>query len=213
MKAVITFEYDPEAVPSPEELRIYYFDTRQNVWVEIGGEVNSQTHTITVQVGHFTTFAALIPRVEAPALPELPAEVRSDRLTAAGAAPAGTPVSLVINGEAQATAVTGDDGRYVLEGRLAEGQNWVYVKGMGALASREWPVAYRPAPVYTDTAGHWAGGHQPAGRSGHRDRVWCAALRARCDGDPPGVRRDGGSGAGACAGGRGARLHGCGVAA
>lgn len=158
VKAVITFEYDPEAVPSPEELRIYYFDTRQNVWVEIGGEVNSQTHTITVQVGHFTTFAALIPRVEAPALPELPAEVRSDRLTAAGAAPAGTPVSLVINGEAQATAVTGDDGRYVLEGRLAEGQNWVYVKGMGALASREWPVAYRPAPVYTDTAGHWAEG-------------------------------------------------------
>jgi len=173
--ATITFAYDPAVVSNPAELRIFYFDPRQNVWVELGGEVDPAAHTVTVQVGHFTTFAALVPRVEAPALPDLPAGVESDRLTVTGTAPAGMPVSLVINGEAQVTVATDENGRYTMEGTLAEGQNWVYVKGTGALASREWPVVYRPAKTgeaatepsgtaetgepaapYTDIAGHWA---------------------------------------------------------
>ena len=45
----------------------------------------------------------------------------------------------------RATATTGKDGRYTLESTLAEGQNWVYVKGTGALASPEWSVTYRAA--------------------------------------------------------------------
>jgi hypothetical protein len=65
-------------------------------------------------------------------------------------------VTLVVNDEAQATAVAGVDGRYTLEGRLQEGQNWVFVMGTGALASREWPVTYAPRAPYSDVAGHWA---------------------------------------------------------
>jgi len=158
VRATVTFEYDPQSVSDPSILRIFYFDTKHNVWVEIGGEVNSQTHTISVQVGHFTTFAALVPRADAPVLPALPVEVRSEKLTVSGTAPAGMPVTLVINGDAQVNAVTDGNGRYTMEGRLAAGQNWVYVKGTGVLASREWSVTYRPAESYTDTAGHWAEG-------------------------------------------------------
>lgn len=156
--ASVTFEYDPQAVSNPDALRIFYFDTKHNVWVEIGGEVNSQTHTITVQVGHFTTFAALVPQADAPVLPELPAEVQSDKLTVSGTAPAETPVSLVINGDSRVTVMTDKDGRYTMEGTLAEERNWVYVMGTGALASREWPVTYRPTDIYTDIGGHWAEG-------------------------------------------------------
>ena len=157
VQATVTFEYDPEAVANPEELRIFYFDTQHNVWVEIGGAVDPATHRITVQVGHFTTFAAMVPRADAPVLAELPAAVESDSLTVTGTAPARKPVSLVVNGEVQKTVTTDPNGRYTMEARLAEGQNWVYVKGTGALASREWPVMYRPAGErYTDIGGHWA---------------------------------------------------------
>jgi CSLREA domain-containing protein len=154
-EATVTFTYDSAQVANPEKLRIYYFDPKLKVWVELGGAVDRKTNTITVQVAHFTTFAAMEPQAKAPVLNEPPAEVSEESLTVTGTYLPKAAVSLVINGAVQTTATTDAEGRFTLTGKLDEGRNWVYVKGTGTLASREMTVHYQPVG-YTDIGGHWA---------------------------------------------------------
>ena len=151
--ATVTFTYDPTRVSNPLDLRIYYFDPQQNVWVRLDGVVDPTTHTITVQVEHFTTFAAMAPEQDAPILDPLPTSVRTRQLTATGTSTPGTAVTLVINGEAQTTVMTDLTGRFTLDGVLSRGRNFIYVKGTGVLASQEMTVRYLS---YTDIQGHWA---------------------------------------------------------
>ncbi len=151
----LTFPYDPTAVIDPTKLRIYYFDPVGEVWVELGGVVDTEEHTISVQVRHLTLFAAMVPVEEAPTLDPLPEAVAEESLTLTGKTQPGTSVTLMVNGEEQGSVTAGKDGRFTITVTLAEGPNRIYLKGTGALASHEVTVTYRPFP-YKDVDGHWA---------------------------------------------------------
>lgn len=122
--------------------------------MELGGEVDLERNTITVQVEHLTVFAAMVPQTDTPVLDLPPSRVRGRRITVTGAHTADSPVTLVIGGTAHASGKTDSAGRFALSGTLEPGRNWVYVMGEGPLASREWTVHY--LPPYSDMAGHWA---------------------------------------------------------
>ncbi|HEY90579.1 MAG TPA: PKD domain-containing protein [Dehalococcoidia bacterium] len=69
----LTFTYDPDALPegvSEEDLVIAFYDEETGAWVEFEGVVDTENHTITVLVSHFTTFAVIgtvvIPEEEVP---------------------------------------------------------------------------------------------------------------------------------------------------
>mgnify|MGYP001024208015 CR=1 FL=1 len=76
--ATVRFIYDPQQGADPESLRLYFFDPVQEVRVELGGEVDRSANSITVQVDDLTTFAAMVPLTDAPALDQPP--VRWERL-------------------------------------------------------------------------------------------------------------------------------------
>jgi len=153
--ATVTFVYDPAKVLNPDALRIYYFDPVQQVWVEVGGTVDPARNQISVQVGHLTTFAAMEPLKEAPALDEVIPQAGGRGLTVTGTFRPGEEVTLVINRVARGTASADENGRFTLTGVLAPGRNFVYVRASGILASREVEVL-RQAHGYTDLEAHWA---------------------------------------------------------
>lgn len=152
--AMVRFTYDPSVVTVPDRLRIYSFDPAQQVWVELGGEVDPEMSTITVQVERLATFAALVPEAGAQVMDAPPAQLRSRDITLTGTYLPNTPVTLVVDGVAQVQGMTDSAGRFRLTGTLEPGRNRVYVMGEGPLASREYAVRY--LPPYTDMAGHWA---------------------------------------------------------
>lgn len=70
-----TWTYDPDELPegvAPEDLVIAFWDGEK--WVEYPCVVDTEKHTVTALVDHFTTFALLspAPKVEAPPPPPLP---------------------------------------------------------------------------------------------------------------------------------------------
>ena len=76
---LFTWTYNPEDIPegvAPEDINIVYWDGTK--WITLTGVVNTETHTVTAEVSHFTTFALVAPApVVKPALvlpePEEPA--------------------------------------------------------------------------------------------------------------------------------------------
>ncbi|MFZ5825259.1 MAG: tandem-95 repeat protein [Bacillota bacterium] len=151
----LIFPYDPARVTDPGALRIYYYDPETKVWVELGGVVDTEAHTVSVTVNHLTLFAVMAPKLETPQIDPLPEAVTSAEMTATGQGTPGATVTLHVNGEAQSSATVGTDGRFRLAGTLKTGSNRVYVTGGGLLASREQSVVYEPFP-YTDLDDHWA---------------------------------------------------------
>ncbi|MDY6893688.1 MAG: prenyltransferase/squalene oxidase repeat-containing protein [Chloroflexota bacterium] len=58
----ITLDYDPSLLPEDvveENLVIAYFDAEIETWVELDSVVDTETHTVTAEVSHFTLFATL----------------------------------------------------------------------------------------------------------------------------------------------------------
>jgi|SRR5579872_1019642 len=56
----LTFNYLPGQIPvgvSESSLQVYYYNSTSNTWILAGGSLNPSTHTISVAVSHFTTFA------------------------------------------------------------------------------------------------------------------------------------------------------------
>ncbi|GAI91266.1 unnamed protein product, partial [marine sediment metagenome] len=77
-----TWSYDPDDLPegvAEEDLVIAYYDEDAGEWVECECTVDTETHTITASVSHFTIFAIIgVPKPAAFALSSLvisPAEV------------------------------------------------------------------------------------------------------------------------------------------
>lgn len=172
----LTFSYNPAVVADPSQLKAFYYDPAGKAWVELGGAVDPEQHTVTVEVDHFTLFAVIAPQAPAPVLNPLPATTTQSTLTVSGQAARGSTVTLMHNGAAAGTAVVGSDGTFSLTATLVTGRNSLYVKGGEALASREAVITYQPAPPpapqptpapapvpptpepphFADMAGHWA---------------------------------------------------------
>lgn len=53
----LTFTFDPDQVPEGVTPSIYYYDSSQGRWINLGGTVSGST--ISVKVNHFTKFAVL----------------------------------------------------------------------------------------------------------------------------------------------------------
>ncbi|MFZ5815171.1 MAG: S-layer homology domain-containing protein [Bacillota bacterium] len=153
----LTFTYDPAEVPDPAQLRIFYYDPAAEVWVELGGTVDTDNHTISVQVDHLTLFAVLLG--SGPTLDALPSTTDRAALTVTGRGSPGRPVTLVVNGAAQGTGTVDAGGQFQLQASLLKGENRLYVSVDG-LASREAVVAYQTGGgrknSFRDTEGHWA---------------------------------------------------------
>jgi hypothetical protein len=54
----MTLSYDPTKLTSGFPIVAYYNVTKDQ-WITLGGVVNNDTHTVTVQVNHFTVFAVM----------------------------------------------------------------------------------------------------------------------------------------------------------
>jgi CSLREA domain-containing protein/uncharacterized repeat protein (TIGR01451 family) len=157
-KVTLVFTYDPAQVSDPSRLRVYYYEVQGKVWVDLGGLVDAEAHTITVQVDHFTDFAVLLGAQPAPVLDDLPAAVVKPQVTVTGQAAPGAVLTVMVNDTAQGTVAADEAGRFTFEARLAQGPNRIYVKGIGALASSEATVRYQLEPPFSDAKGHWAAG-------------------------------------------------------
>jgi hypothetical protein len=58
----LTLYYDPSLIPedvNEENLTIAYYDEGKNQWIEMNGEVDVKTKTVTTLVSHFTLFAVV----------------------------------------------------------------------------------------------------------------------------------------------------------
>ncbi|MDD5082422.1 MAG: choice-of-anchor D domain-containing protein [Dehalococcoidales bacterium] len=58
----LSFQYDPEALPegvAAEDLVLAFYDEAAGEWVELECTVDTETHTVTALVSHFTDFALL----------------------------------------------------------------------------------------------------------------------------------------------------------
>jgi len=58
----LTWQYDPADVPedvAEEDLVVAYYSEEAGEWVKVPSVVDVQTHTITTEVSHFTTFAVI----------------------------------------------------------------------------------------------------------------------------------------------------------
>lgn len=160
-KVRLIFHYDPARVGDPTRLKFYYYDPVGEVWVELGGTVNQENQTVTVDVDHFTLFSVLAPRGLTVEIDSVPDTVTSESLTITGKTQPEQTVRLMLNGNASALARSDKEGRFTLAVKLSEGRNRFYVKGNSDLASREVTVVYQPEPKepaieLADTEGHWA---------------------------------------------------------
>jgi hypothetical protein len=54
--ATLTFNYDPAAVANPSLLSVLHFNESLNQWENLGGVVDAQNHTITVETSSFSPF-------------------------------------------------------------------------------------------------------------------------------------------------------------
>lgn len=67
----LVYTYDPSEIPegvAEANLILAYYDEEADKWVSLDCTVDTETHTITASVSHFTTFAVLGYEEEAPAL-------------------------------------------------------------------------------------------------------------------------------------------------
>jgi len=58
----MTFSYDPTKLASgisETSLVVAYYSVSEGQWITLGGVVNTVSHTITVLVKHFTSFAVI----------------------------------------------------------------------------------------------------------------------------------------------------------
>jgi len=56
---IFTWTYDPEDIPEGETPTIVYWDGDK--WITLTGIVDTENHTVTAEVSHFTTFALVVP--------------------------------------------------------------------------------------------------------------------------------------------------------
>ncbi|GAW92426.1 S8 family serine peptidase, partial [Calderihabitans maritimus] len=59
----VVFKYNPEELGDAveEALKVYYLKPTTNKWEPVGGKVNTVTHTVTVELEHFSQYALLAP--------------------------------------------------------------------------------------------------------------------------------------------------------
>jgi hypothetical protein len=55
---MMTLKYDPTKLTSGFPV-VAYYDVTKGQWITLGGVVNNDAHTVTVQVNHFTIFAVM----------------------------------------------------------------------------------------------------------------------------------------------------------
>ncbi len=56
----VVLKYDPDKVADPGKLGVYYYNEKLGQWIYLGGAVDPDAGTVSVQVDHFTQFAVLI---------------------------------------------------------------------------------------------------------------------------------------------------------
>lgn len=82
---IFTWRYDPDALPEDvveEDLVVQCYPREIGEWEECISSVDTITHTLTVDVDHFTTFAIIAPTPAAPPVPPaLPAAFTSSSLS------------------------------------------------------------------------------------------------------------------------------------
>lgn len=61
----IILEYDPEKLAAGEVPIICVYDPATKSWINLGGVVNEATHTVMIQVTHFTKYAVLVKPAQA----------------------------------------------------------------------------------------------------------------------------------------------------
>jgi len=73
----ISFSYDPDEIPAgvdEEELTLAYYDEDDDRWVELDSTVDTEAHTVTASVEHFTTFTVIGNEAESEEEAEIEAE-------------------------------------------------------------------------------------------------------------------------------------------
>lgn len=63
-KLLLTINYDPEAVKKPEKLAIYWFNDAAGTWDKLPSIVDSETHTVSALINHWSSFALLQPAAD-----------------------------------------------------------------------------------------------------------------------------------------------------
>jgi hypothetical protein len=162
----IEYTYDPDEVPegvAEEDLVIAFYDEDAGEWVECECTVDTETHTITASVSHFTIFAIIgVPKPAAFALSSLvisPAEVApgekvniSVSLANTGGLEGSYTVVLKINGvkeaEQSATIAAGTSKTVTFIATKEEAGSYsVTVDGMSGSFVVVAPLVIAPPPV------------------------------------------------------------------